>query len=60
MDKFFWLTQKYEKLTGQLVGQETDQNHMDVPNVLNFRTSFLNNLGLNAKFLKGCSTSYYT
>ena len=28
----FWPTQKYKKLTAQLIGQETDQNHMDVPN----------------------------
>ena len=28
---FFWPTPKNEKLNGQLVGQETDQNHMDVP-----------------------------
>ena len=27
---------KNEKLTGQLVGQETDQNHMDVPRWVNF------------------------
>ena len=25
----FWLTKKNEKKTGQLVDQETDQNHMD-------------------------------
>ena len=31
---FLWLTKKNEKLTGQLVGQETDQNHMDVPKFL--------------------------
>ena len=30
-DNFFWPTKKSEKLTGQFVGQETDQNHMDVP-----------------------------
>ena len=29
--QFFLDDQKNEKLTGQLVGQETDQNHMDVP-----------------------------
>ena len=28
---FFLAEQKNEILTGQLVGQETDQNHMDVP-----------------------------
>ena len=28
---FCWLTPKNEKLTGQLVRQETDQNHMNVP-----------------------------
>ena len=26
---FFWSTKKNEKKTGQLVDQETDQNHMD-------------------------------
>ena len=26
---FFWVTKKNEKKTGQLVHQETDQNHMD-------------------------------
>ena len=26
---FFWATKKNEKKTGQLVHQETDQNHMD-------------------------------
>ena len=26
---FFWLTKKNEKKTGQLVDQESDQNHMD-------------------------------
>ena len=26
---FFWSTKKREKQTGQLVDQETDQNHMD-------------------------------
>ena len=26
---FFWSTKKSEKQTGQLVDQETDQNHMD-------------------------------
>ena len=26
---FFWSTKKNEKKTGQLVHQETDQNHMD-------------------------------
>ena len=31
--QFFLADQKNEKLTGQLVGQETDQNHMDVPMV---------------------------
>ena len=30
----FWPTKKNKKLTGQLVGQETDQNHMDIPIVL--------------------------
>ena len=29
---FFWSTKKNEKLTGQLVGQGTDQNQMDVTN----------------------------
>ena len=29
---FLWPTKKNEKLTGQFIGQETDQNHMDVPN----------------------------
>ena len=28
---FFWPTKNNNKLTGQLVGQETEQNHMDVP-----------------------------
>ena len=30
---FCWPTQKNEKLTGQLVRQETEQNHMDVPKI---------------------------
>ena len=30
---FCWPTQKNEKLTGQLVSQETDQNHVDVPKI---------------------------
>ena len=29
LDNFFWSTKKNEKKTGQLVDQETDQNHMD-------------------------------
>ena len=33
---FGGLNKKKEKLTGQLVSQETDQNHMDIPNVLLF------------------------
>ena len=31
VDNCFLANQKNEKLTRQLVGQETDQNHMDVP-----------------------------
>ena len=31
MGQSFWPTPKNEKLTEQLVGQETDQNHIDVP-----------------------------
>ena len=30
---FFWATKKNEKKTGQLVDQETDQNHMDGTNI---------------------------
>ena len=29
--KFFWADQKSDKLTGQLVDQEIDKNHMDIP-----------------------------
>ena len=29
LDKSIWSTKKNEKKTGQLVDQETDQNHMD-------------------------------
>ena len=36
----FWPTQKNEKLTGQLVGQETEQNHMDVPKQFRFGHSY--------------------
>ena len=32
MDNFFLVDQKNEKKTGQLVDQETDQNHMDGTN----------------------------
>ena len=32
LDNFFWSTKKNEKKTGQLVDQETDQNHMDGTN----------------------------
>ena len=35
---FFWPTQKNEKLTGQLVDQETGQNHMDAPIVIKILT----------------------
>ena len=31
---FLWLTKKNEKKTGQLVDQETDQNHMDGTDIL--------------------------
>ena len=30
---FLWSTKKNEKKTGQLVDQETDQNHMDGTNI---------------------------
>ena len=33
LDNFFWSTKKNEKKTGQLVNQETDQNHMDGTNI---------------------------
>ena len=33
LDNFFWSTKKNEKKTGQLVDQETDQNHMDGTNI---------------------------
>ena len=31
MGQSFWPTPKNEKLTEQLGGQETDQNHIDIP-----------------------------
>ena len=34
MGQFFLTNQKSDEFTGQLVGQETDQNHMDVPKIL--------------------------
>ena len=37
---FFWSTKKNEKKTGQLVDQETDQNHMDGTQVDSFLAGF--------------------
>ena len=37
---FFWSTKKSEKKTGQLVDQETDQNHMDGTNEKNINCIF--------------------